>query len=63
MKLIFNFFSIFLLLISKFNYLMAKCYEFACYDDWQIRKDNDGKVYGYKAFIQESMNFFEVRIF
>ncbi|KAL7077526.1 hypothetical protein ACQ4LE_003538 [Meloidogyne hapla] len=52
------------LLISKFNILSAQttitpCLPFECNDDWSLFTDSNGKVYGYKAFVQESINFFE----
>ncbi|KAF7635981.1 C-type lectin domain-containing protein [Meloidogyne graminicola] len=52
-----------ILLFKKFNSSFAQtsntCLKFECNDDWATRTDSDGKVYGYKAFVQESINFYE----
>ena len=51
------------LFFLKFNIITAQkstCEPFECNDTWDLFQDNDGKVYAYKAFVQESINFFEV---
>jgi hypothetical protein len=40
-----------------------QCNPFTCDVGWNLRKDQiDGKVYGYKVFINNTVNFFEVKI-